>query len=171
MHMTRHFILACAAALVLAACATAPPSYTPAAGPSSPGYSEQQIENNRYIVSYRAPNGADAALVHDYALLRAAELTLSSGHDWFWVDRRSYDSAPRGSAGPSIGIGIGGASFGGRSASSVGVGINMPLGGPRPERARSVLLEIRFGQGPKPDEANAYDARSLSSTLRARLPS
>lgn len=161
---------AAAAALALAGCATSPPPFAPAASATAAGYSERQIESDRFFVTYRAPHGADAALIQDYALLRAADLTLAHGHEWFWVDRRSFDDAPgRGPSGPSIGIGVGGASFGGRSASSVGVGVNIPLGGQRPQSARASTLEIRFGQGPKPDDANAYDARAIARTLRPRL--
>ncbi|MBL8530569.1 MAG: hypothetical protein JNK94_02440 [Hyphomonadaceae bacterium] len=167
--MIGRLLLTLSVALGLAACASTPPAYAPAAGTNSAGFSEQQIEANRYFVTYRAPNGADAALVQDYALLRAADLTLLNGREWFWVDRRGFDSAPSG-GGASIGFGVGGATFGRRSATGVGVGVNFPIGAPAPARARSATLEIRFGQGPKPDEANAYDARSLSTSLRARLP-
>ena len=39
----------------------------------------------------------------------------------------------------------------------------------RSQLARAATLEIRFGQGPKPDDANAYDANSTASSLRARI--
>jgi len=159
------------AALALGACATAaPPPYAAASTSTALGYSETQIESNRYFVSYRAPSGADAALLQDYALLRAAELTLQHGREWFWVDRRTTDQTMTRSGGSSVGIGVGGGSWGRRSGASVGVGINVPLGGRQSgERARGATLEIRFGEGPKPDDANAYDARSTSQSIRARL--
>lgn len=161
-------IIAIAAAALLSACATAP-SYAPAASATSAGYSETQIESNRYFVTYRAPGGADARLIEDYAMLRAADLTLQNGRDWFWVDRRTIDEQARGSSGPSVGVGVGGGSWGGRSGVSGGVGVSFPLGGGRGQTARAATLEVRFGEGPKPDEPNAYDARSLSSNLRARI--
>jgi hypothetical protein len=159
-----------AAAATLAACATAPPPpYTAAASSVSLGYSETQIESNRYFVTYRAPNGADTAVLEDYALLRAADLTLQNGREWFWVDRRSIDQHYANGAGPSIGVGVGGGSWGSRSGASVGVGVNFPIGGGHAgERARSATLEIRFGEGPKPDDPNAYDARTVADNLRAR---
>lgn len=155
-------------ALALAACASGPPPYAPSASPTAAGYSETQIEANRYFVTYRAPGGADASLLQDYALLRAADLALQNGRDWFWVDRRTVDeqAAPRG---PSIGVGVGAGSWGNRSGGSVGVGINLPIGGPGGQRARSATLEVRFGEGPKPDDPNAYDARSIAASLRARF--
>jgi hypothetical protein len=156
-----------AAAFALSACASTPPSYAPAASAAAAGYSETQIESNRYFVTYRAPSSADAALIQDYALLRAADLTLQNGREWFWVDRRSLDGQGQ-SRGPSIGIGVGGGSYGGRGGVGGSVGLSVPLGN-RGERARAATLEIRFGEGPKPDEPNAYDARSISTNLRSRL--
>lgn len=166
--MIRTLILAAACAL-MAACATTPPPYAAATSPSGVGYSETQIESNRYFVTYRAGGAADAQLLQDYALLRAADLTLQNGRDWFWVDRRTLDDANTQRSGPSFGIGIGGGSWGGHGGGSVGVGMNFPLGGAQGQRARSATLEIRMGEGPKPDDANAYDARSISQSLRSRV--
>lgn len=167
--MLRHLIVIAAAA-ALAACASTPPAYAPAASQSVAGYSETQIESNRFFVTFRAPSGADPALLQDYALLRAADLTLQNGRDWFWVDRRSVDEQATRSSGPSVGVGVGAGSWGNRSGASVGVGVNLPLGGQR-QTARAATLEIRFGEGPKPDDANAYDARATSANLRARIAS
>jgi hypothetical protein len=159
--------LVLAAVLLLAACASAP-RYVPAASSTGAGYSEMQVENNRYFVTYRSASSADPQLLQDFALLRAADVTLEAGRDWFWVDRRQTDAAAsRGYSGPSIGVGVGGGSghFGG------GVGLSFPIGGggQPAARARSATLEIRFGQGVKPDDPNAYDARALSAALRSRL--
>ncbi|MGE0741390.1 MAG: hypothetical protein AB7O98_08615 [Hyphomonadaceae bacterium] len=164
--MIRSLVFAAAIAL-LAGCASTP-TYGPAASPNAAGYSDLQIESNRFHVTYRAPSSADAQLLQDYALLRAADLTLQNGREWFWVDRRSVDEE-RGRSGPSIGVGVGGGSWGGRSGASVGVGVNIPIGGGGGSRARSASLEIRFGEGPKPDDPNAYDARSIATNIRSRL--
>lgn len=155
------------AAALLAACASTP-TYAPAATANGPGYSETQIESNRYFVSYRAGSPADAQLIQDYALLRAAELTLQRGHDWFIVDRRTLDENAYARSGPSIGVGLGGGSFGRSSGASVGVGLNFPLGGGG-QRAQAATLEIRTGSGAKPDDANVYDARSTAASLRTRV--
>lgn len=163
--MLRTLALA-AAAFALSACASTP-SYTAAPSANAAGYSETQIESNRYFVTYRARGSADAALIQDYALLRAADLTLQNNREWFWVDRRSLDGQGQ-SRGPSIGIGVGGGSYGGRGGVGGSVGLSVPLGN-RGERAQAATLEIRFGEGPKPDDPNAYDARSISTNLRSRL--
>lgn len=167
--MIRHLIVIAAAA-GLAACATAPPSYSAATAQGGAGYSEQQIESNRYFVTYRAQNSADAGVLRDYALLRAADIAVQRGAPWFWVDRTSVDTT-NARSGPSIGIGIGGASFGGHSAVGTSVGFNFPIGGSNGQQARAATLEIRLGEGPKPDEPNAYDARDTAQTIRARIAS
>ncbi len=164
--MNRCLILA--AAFALAACATAP-TYTPAAALGAPGYSETQVEANRFFVTYRASGSADAALLNDYALLRAADVTLQHNRDWFWVDRRSTDTHAGGYGGPNVGVSVGGGSFGRHSGVGVGVGMNFPLGGGHGPRASAATLEMRLGEGAKPDDPNAYDAHSLSASLRARL--
>ncbi len=40
-------------------------------------------------MTYRAAGASDATLLQDYALLRAADLTLQNGREWFCVDRRT----------------------------------------------------------------------------------
>lgn len=154
--------LALSLALGLSACAT-PAVYGPAARPGGPGYSELRIENDRYRVNYRgAGSEAQAA---DYAILRAAEITLSQGYDWFVVDNRSTDRAGAAS-GPRVGVGIGGGNYGGRTSVGIGTSVGFNLGaGAR----SSVSLEIRLGRGAKPANANAYDARQVQQTLRERL--
>jgi hypothetical protein len=157
-----------AATLALAACASTP-TYTPASAASNAGYSERRIEADRYFVTYRAPNTAEAALLEDYALLRAADVTLENGREWFWLDRQTFEDLGASSDGPRFGIGIGGGSWGGSSGGAVGVGMDFPIGSQPAGRARAATLEIRFGEGAKPDDANAFDARSISESIRARL--
>jgi hypothetical protein len=156
-----------AALLALAACASTP-TYAPAASYGAPGYAETRVESNRYFVSYRSSGPAPQTLLYDYALLRAADVTLENGREWFWVDRRTFDAEERRSSGPTIGIGVGTGGWRGNSGTFGSVGVNVPLGQPR-GNARAATLEIRFGEGEKPDDANAYDARAISTNIRARL--
>jgi hypothetical protein len=159
--------LAITAALALSACASTP-TYTRAPTQGAAGYSETQIESNRYFVTYRAPSGAAESLLYDYALLRAADITLERGREWFWVDRRNFDSQSQSYNGPRIGIGIGGARWGGNTSIGSSVGISVPLGGRSGVTARAATLEIRLGEGAKPNDANAYDARAIATNIRTR---
>ena len=83
-----------AALSILAACATATP-YQAALDSSSRGYSEQQIENNRFRVQFAGNSLTDRKTVETYLLYRAAELTKLNGYDHFRVVHRDTDAKSR----------------------------------------------------------------------------
>jgi len=151
------------AALTLAACETPQPTlYQPAGGPRGVGFSEARIEPGRYRVTFHAGPGAPPAQAQDYALRRAADLAVADGYDWFRVYGR--DMGWTGGNGPTIGLGIGGASFGRHSAvgGSVGTGFNLG-GGPAPV----ATLEVVMGRGPRPPGPDVYDARGVQRSIAA----
>ena len=154
--------LIAAAGLALSACASLAP-YGPQMGPGGQGYVEQRIESNRFRVTY---NGVGhPGPVADYALLRAAELTLAQGYDWFEVTQRWTDGRPDSAGGlrPSVGVGYGSSRYGGYRSSGVGVGVGLNFSGPSPT---STTLEVVMGNGERPDRPNAYDARGVQDSLR-----
>jgi hypothetical protein len=159
-------LLALAPALALAACASAP-QYVAAERPGAPGYTDLRIEQNRYRVSYRADNPADVRRIEDFALLRAGQVTLNAGYDWFIVDHRSLDRGGN-YRGPTATVGVGGGAFGRRGGLGLGLGFGIPLGGGG-ERAAAATLEIRLGRGEKPADPNAYDAREVVHSLAATV--
>src|SRR6185312_7439076 len=153
----KRLLLPALAVLSLAACETPQPTlYQPAGGPHGVGFSEVRIEPGRYRVTFRAGPGAPPVQAQDYALRRAADLAVADGYAWFRVYGR--DMGWRGADGPRIGLGIGGASFGRRSAvgGSVGTGFNLG-GGPAPV----ATLEVVMGRGPRPPGPDVYDARGV----------
>lgn len=161
--------LIAAAALGLSGCMTLAP-YGPQTAQTSQGYSEYRIESQRWRVTY---NGVGApGPVADMALLRAADLTLEQGYDWFEVTQRIVDGRPDSAGGfrPSLGVGYGGGRYRGRygsySSSGVGVGVGLNFQGPSPT---STTLEVVMGRGDVPGRAEVYDARGVQQTLRARL--
>ncbi len=92
--MSRMNLIAGIAALaVLGACATATP-YQPATT-SPKGYSEQQIETNRFQVQFAGNSLTDRKTVETYLLYRAAELTRMQGYDHFRVVHRDTDAKTR----------------------------------------------------------------------------
>lgn len=148
----------------LTACASSPTLYAPAQGPNTAGYSEYRLEPDRFRVTFRGGPGAPANQVADYALLRAAELTVSQGYDWFRVSDRYVSQAGSGS-GPRLSLGTGGGSFGGHSAVGVGIGTSFNLGG---GPALAQTLEVVLGRGPRPAGGDIYDARDVQRTLGPR---
>lgn len=157
-------ILAAAGCLTLAACATPPTVYAPAAGPQTPGYSEFRIEPGRYRITFRGGPGAPVEQVADYALLRAADLAIAEGYDWFRVaDRHTRQAAPNG--GPRISIGAGGGPGPFRSGVGVGLGTSFDLGG---GPAIAQTIEVLMGRGAKPAGLDVYDAQAVRRAIGAR---
>jgi hypothetical protein len=161
----KRLIIPCLAALALSACATAPTQFQPAARPGGVGFSEMRIETGRYRVTFQGGPGAPPAQVQDYALLHAADLALAEGYDWFRVTDRATQQ--NGYTGATLGVGIGGMSFGRHSATGVGVSTGgIPLGG---GPLLVTTLEVLMGKGPKPSGADVYDARGVRDALGARI--
>ncbi len=150
-------LTACAVLVGLTACAaTGPAEYSPA-GKSQFGYTNTRIEANRFRVIYRGSGSQPAEQVEDFALRRAAELTLSNEADWFRIVDRQIEGDERG--GVSVGGGFG---TGTRSRrSGVGVGVGGDFGRIGAQAFYTVRLEILIGANPKPENTNAYDARSI----------
>ena len=161
----KQLLLPALAALSLGACATAPTHFQPASGPRAVGFSEMRIEPGRYRVTFQGGPGAPAAQVQDYALLRAADLALAQGYDWFRVTDRT--TSQNGYSGATLGVGIGGMSFGRHSATGVGLSTGgIPLGG-GPMLVAS--LEVLMGKGAQPPGPDVYDARGVRQSLGARV--
>ena len=160
----KRLVLSALAALSLAACATQPTVYQPAAGPNAVGYSEYRIEPGRYRITFQGGSGASAQQVMDFAILRAADLTLAEGYDWFRVSDR-FMQARNGSSGPRISLGVGGADYGHHSAVGVGVGTGFNLGGGGYGGAAAATIEVFMGRGARPAGVDVYDARAVRNTL------
>jgi len=156
----------CAALLLLglAACASAPTPYRAAA--DGFGYSDQQIETNRYRVSFAGNSATGLDAVRDYALYRAAELTLANGDDYFKVVDRNTESRSTGVGGPRVGVGVGS----GSSGSNLGIGLSTFLGGGGYAEDYTVSMDILTFQGEKPaGDRDAYDAREVLRRLEPAL--
>lgn len=97
--------------LLVSACATETP-YRPATGHgfNRTGYSERQIESNRYLVTFAGNSVTDRDTVERYLLFRAAELTLQNGYDYFVMVQRDTDRQARTYSTPGFGprFGFGG---------------------------------------------------------------
>ena len=181
-----------AALAILGACATATPYQ--AATDTSRGFSNQQIEQNRFRVGFSGNSLTDRQTVETYLLYRAAELTAQQGFDHFRVVQRSTDTdksyIPTGfGASPyysgfacdyrfydPFGRSIHPARFGRRGglyASRYG-----PYGAYDPffdgydlrEITRyDASAEIIMGRGPKPNDPAFFDARDVLTNLSGQI--
>ncbi len=90
--------------LLLAGCATET-AYRPATGTgfARTGYSDRQIENNRFQISFAGNTVTSRDTVEKYLLYRAAELTLQHGDDYFVLADRDTDKQTRTYATPGFG--------------------------------------------------------------------
>lgn len=177
----RRRVMALAAALasasVLASCAT-PTPYQPATGSGQyrTGYWDEQIEGNRFRVSFAGNSLTSREMVERYLLFRAAQLTVERGYDYFeLVDRdterrtrtyidRPFASGPWGYWGPSWRY----------YSPRMGWRGWSPWGGDpfwdRDIDVRTVdryeaIAEVIVGRGPKPSNVRAFNAREVIENL------
>ena len=175
-----------AALLLTSACATES-TYRPAVGRGfdRSGYSDRQIEENRFMVSFSGNSYTSRDTVERYLLFRAAELTVQRGYDYFIFADRDVDRRSRTYTTPGIG-GYGGFGFGGYWGPSWryygrGFGWRNWYGGfgdPFFDRDIDVRTidkyeanaEIVVGHGPKPkDNVRAFDAHEVIRNLEPTI--
>ena len=145
--------------MVLAGCGQ-PTSYQPAA--DGYGYREQQIEQNRYRVSFAGNELTAADTVQNYLLYRAAELTLDRGYDYFTVVDRNLDrsTAYWGTGDTPLGSG-----YFTRHGDFVG-GVGFTTYSARPIDSYTAYADVVMFEGEKAaGDVNAYDARSVLRQL------
>jgi hypothetical protein len=171
--MTRKLSLL-ALALTLSACATQTP-YRPAESRNDYGYRETQLTNDRYRVTFSGNSSTGADVTKDFALLRAGELTLQKGYDWFQlVDRKTdkdvnYQTIDTGFYDPpttSVYQRCGLTRCSTYVYTTPGFGFSGGSATTTSTTAYTSELEIVMGKKPMPKSAEAYDARELVATLR-----
>lgn len=149
------------AAFALVACAAVGPTAYGPADEKGFGYQETRIEEDRYRIVYRGSGGMPPEQVDNYALRRAAELTLANGFDWFRIAVRDITRERRG--GVSLGAGVGTGSYGRRS--SVGVGVGGDFGKIGAQDYFTARLEVVMGRGDAPEGDDVYDATSIVGSI------
>ncbi|MEK7265854.1 MAG: hypothetical protein AAB227_07120, partial [Pseudomonadota bacterium] len=92
-------LLIALSAIALAACATAVGTAYGPADSKGYGYTETRVEADRYRIVFAGDGATPPDVVDDYALLRAAELAVENGYDWFRVVGRSMDESEKGGVG------------------------------------------------------------------------
>ena len=83
-------------ALLLAGCMTETP-FRPATGTGfyRTGYTDRQVEKDRWLVTFAGNTVTDRDTVERYLLFRAAQLTVQNGYDYFVMVQRDTDRQAR----------------------------------------------------------------------------
>ena len=160
----RPWLLSVPLLLALGACAIETP-YQP--GNGGYGYREQQIEDNRYRVSFAGNPSTPRETVQNYLLYRAAELTVQKGFDYFTVVDQDVERSTRyHSSGYVDDFGYYDRFYtrrGHRRFYRPG----FYSANAYPISEYSSLADIVMGEGEKPeDEPNAYDALDVLQNLQ-----
>ncbi len=178
-----------AGALSLAACETATP-YQPLnarGSQASGGYSERQIEANRFMVRFAGNSLTSRDTVERFLLYRSAQLTLQNGYDWFTTVERHTDRDTSVYASPGLGYGPGYGRYGGWGGywgPSWGLygrrggwryGYGDPFFGSSFDYHEitqyDANAEIVMGKGPKPEgDPRAFDARAVQQHIGPAMP-
>ncbi|MCB1691511.1 MAG: hypothetical protein KDI19_02040 [Pseudomonadales bacterium] len=163
-------ILLIATLALLGACASQGPDYQRAHGSGSEGYSDTQLTKNQYRVSYVGGHRTDAATVKDFALLRAAELTLLNGHDWFRV--MNQDTATEAHSRPETQTSLAHTTQVHQSCGLLGCTTSVSpaystieVVSTRDSESFSTTIDISMGDGEVDDPTTVYNATELRAFL------
>ncbi len=165
-----------AAGIAVAACAT-PTPYQPATGSGAyrTGFSDQQVENDRFMVRFAGNSLTSRDTVERYLLFRAAELTLQNGFDNFTLVTRDTETRTTTTVDRSWGAGPWGGwrpywrwyrpRFGWRAWDPWFDDPFMNDFDVRTINQYEATAEIIVGRGPKPDNVRAFNAREVVDRL------
>jgi hypothetical protein len=161
----RHTALALCV-LMAAACQT-PTPYGPATSPNGDGYTTQQIESNRFRVSFKGNSLTTRQTVDTYMLYRAAEVTLQNGDDYFMVVNKDVDkNTAYENYGDDLAWGWGGGWGWRHGWGWGGPGFGTGYDYTRPIPAYDAIADIVTYKGKKPpNNPYAYDARDVMNAI------
>ena len=81
-------VLGITSLVLLSACAEEPPYFGPIGPDHATGYSDQQIDQNHYSVTYVGDSRTPRTTVENFLLLRSAQVALKAGFPGFMFDSR-----------------------------------------------------------------------------------
>ncbi len=168
---TRKFILLITvlAAAILSGCASGP-DYRAAEG-SRYGYQEVRLSEDHYRIQYKL-RGNKPEQAMDFALLRAAELTLLNGYDWFLAtnnemlvnegrDAVRTEVSRQYNRSTSCGLLSCRTSYYPTTVATQTFSTGAPA-------STQVFLTISFGKGVRPENGDTYNAEALKRNIRDR---
>lgn len=159
------------AGLLLTGCASQPDYHQAKNGGF--GYSQSQLSDTQYRIHFKA-RGDDKAKAMDYAMLRAAEVTLEAGYNWFTVNHQdTLVDQEEAQSSPEFGFSQRYARVTECGAISCRTALyptsqfssGIFVGGTQQSEIESVL-QITLGRGEKPADGNSYDASQVQKYLQ-----
>lgn len=167
-----------AAALMLGACASSGPKYVAADDAGDYGHYSTKLDDNRFRITFNGNERTGLDTTKDYALLRAAELTLQEGYTWFEVVDRETRTTEVERDFPRSGIaherghmverncGLLGCSERVRPRTTTSIHIDTA----GEKSSYSYSMEVLMGNGEMPQKGgNYYNASSVAKSLWAGM--
>lgn len=162
----KNLMMVIATTLLLTACGSTS-HYQQATNDQTVGYREQALSADQWLVNYRS-RGTDKTESYQYALRRAAELTLREGYDWFEVVSQTNEvdkRQPAAAASTRVNrayntetrCGLLGCTRRTTPTTSYEVGVSSDTG----RSATESQLEIRMGKGVRPNVKRIYSADEI----------
>ena len=88
-------VAALSLAALAASCAPNPTPFVPAVANRGYGYADQQVEQNRYRVTFSGNSDTPRTVVDNYLLYRSAQITKASGYDYFIIAAQETEPETR----------------------------------------------------------------------------
>ncbi len=151
------------AGLALAACTTATPYQ--AANKKGEGFSEFQLEQNKYRIVFSGNTQTSITTVENYLLYRAAEVTLDKGGNYFIVSDEEVNTMR---IFRTSGTTFGGSRFGFRRGFGGGFASTTATTRERQEFTVSAIITIHKGKKPS-DVPEAFEARQVIAGLGSTI--
>lgn len=146
----------------LAACVH-PTPYKEAANDTGNGYTTQQIESNRFRISFKGNSETARQTVDSYMLYRSAEVAVQNGFDYFVVDNKAVDkNTAYENYGDTLAWGWGGGWGFRRGPGFAGPDTTYT----QPINSYDAIADIVLFHGTKPaNQPDAYDARAVLNAI------
>jgi hypothetical protein len=165
------FAIAILVSTLVVACASSS-VYRSAESERDVGYRETRLTETQYRVAFRGRRSTPADEVRDFALLRAAEVTLQNGYDWFEVVSSNTDTQARERLSASTDMvpthhvsrscGLLGCTT---AVHSGYVGVHVMT--TETDSYHTSAVEFTMGKGKPNNPSRVYNAAELASSIRA----
>jgi len=158
--------------LLLLGCATPQPTaYQESSAESDFGYNETKLTETQYRIEFVGNRFTEESQINDYAMLRAAEVTIQKGYDWFTIltsetDRETktrpdmqVSAATNNRVTRKCGL-LGCSSYVTSDFSGAGINTNVVDG------KATTTMQISMGSGEAKNPSSVFNAKELAINLR-----